>query len=75
MSEEYIFNGFKIDHKSWLDKPRSQLTVKIDKQSLDEFKKLMKCLNRPCTLGFDCLISLLDNEENMKTFISKVRNS
>jgi hypothetical protein len=75
MSEEYIFNGFKIDPKSWLDKPRSQLTVKIDKKSLDEFKKLMKCLNRPCTLGFDCLISLLDDEDNMKTFIEKVRNS
>jgi hypothetical protein len=75
MSEEYIFNGFKIDHQSWLDKPRTQMTVKIDSERLKEFKKLMKALNRPCTLGFDCLIELLEDEENINKFIKMVREA
>ena len=75
MSEEFIFNGFEIKRNSWLDKPRTQMTVKIDSEKLKDFKKLMKALNRPCTLGFDVLISLLDNEDNMKVFIKKVRES
>lgn len=74
MSEEIIFNGFEIKRNNWLDKPRTQMTVKIDSEKLKDFKKLMKALNRPCTLGFDCLISLLDDEENMKKFIKMVRD-
>lgn len=70
---KFTFEGIEFKEKCWLDEPRSQITVKINKESLDEFKKLMKKLNRPCTLGFDCLISLLEDQDNLETFIKKVR--
>jgi hypothetical protein len=72
---KFVFNGFEVREKCWLDEPRSQITVKINKESLDQFKLLMKSLNRPCTLGFDCLISLLEDEDNLKKFVEKVKNS
>ena len=72
---KYIFDGFEIKSKCWLDNPRDQITVKIDKEYLDQFKSLMKSLNRPCTMGFDCLISLLEDKENLEKFIKKVRES
>ena len=75
MSEEHIFNGFKIKHSSWLDNPRTQMTVKIDSNKLKDFKKLMKALNRPCTLGFDCLIELLYEEEIMQKYLKRLRES
>ena len=75
MSEEHIFNGFKIKHSSWLDNPRTQMTVKIDSNKLKDFKSLMKALNRPCTLGFDCLIALLDDEEIMQKYLKRLRES
>lgn len=71
----FNINGYKIrEGNEYLSNPRTKVTTTIRSDYYDEYKKLMQAIKEEYCKGFDIMIELLsEDEELLNKFISKVK--
>nr|WP_308545817.1 hypothetical protein [uncultured Lachnoclostridium sp.]DAF89860.1 MAG TPA: hypothetical protein [Siphoviridae sp. cteLh2] len=71
----FQINGYEIkDSKEYLAHPRTKVTTTIRSEYYSEYRKLMNSINRDMCKGWDILIELLSEDEDLlEEFITRVR--
>lgn len=60
--------------KKIIPKERDKFTTTIDKEMLDDFKELCVALDKQFNVGFEAMLSLLNNnEEFLKAFLDEIK--
>ena len=66
--------NYKIKNKySYLQYPRVKVTTNIRKGYYESYKQFMDAINKNYSIGFDVLISMLEDEEFREVFIDKIK--
>lgn len=72
----FNINGIEVkEGTEYLEHPRTKVTTTIRRDYYDEYKKLMYSIDREYCKGFDVMIELLsEDEELLHKFVKRVRN-
>lgn len=71
----FNINGFKIkEGTEYLQHPRTKVTTTIRSEYYTEYKKLMNAIGEEYCKGFDILLELLsEDEELLNKFVNRVK--
>lgn len=71
----FNINGYQIkEGNEYLKHPRTKVTTTIRSEYYTEYKKLMSAIGEEYCKGFDIMIELLSqNEELLDEFVSRVK--
>ena len=71
----FNINGYQIkEGNEYLKHPRTKVTTTIRSEYYTEYKKLMNAIGEEYCKGFDIMIELLSqNEELLDEFVSRVK--
>ena len=71
----FDINGYKVkDGTEYLKHPRTKITTTIRSEYYNEYKKLMKAIDVEYCKGFDIMIELLSEDEDLlDEFVSRAK--
>lgn len=62
------------ERKDYLENPRTKVTTTIRSDYYDEYKKLMKALDKEMCKGYDIMLELMsEDEELLEKFINRLK--
>lgn len=71
----FNYKGIIVKEKNdYLENPRTKITTTIRSDYYDEYKKLMKALDKEMCKGYDIMLELMsEDDELLEKFISRIK--